>query len=175
MKPGGEPKTGPLPKPGEKLQDQQQKQGGGVPTKPNSPARTQSADVIRTQAPNIAQRLMQDAEGVPMGLAAMYNILQGRGTAQDGHAAVSLLSTILGTAASMAATGAGGPLGFATFMAMVAIVKKAFGGGMPTVNPEHQQEELTRLVQSAADYAQSGNIPAEAWHKGVQEARQQGG
>jgi hypothetical protein len=179
--PGAAPAKG-LPKPGEQQPQGQQKPGGGVPTKPNSPARTQSADVIRTQAPNIAQRLMQ-AAGVPMGLAAMYNILEGRGTAQDGRSAVSLLGNILDTAAASAATGAGGPLGFATFMAikhagvpaMVAIVKKAFGGGMPTVNPEHQQEELTRLVQSAADYAQSGNIPAEAWHAGVQEAKQKQG
>jgi hypothetical protein len=182
--PGAEPTQKILHQQGQKPQQSQQQQpGGGVPTKPNSPARTQSADVIRNQAPNIAQRLMQDGEDVPKGMAAMYHIMQGRGTAQDGHAALSLLGTLLGTAATMAATGAGGPLGFATFMAikhagvpaMVAIVKKAFGGGMPTVNPEHQQEELTRLVQSAADYAQSGNIPAEAWHAGVQEAKQQQG
>lgn len=180
--PGGSPDKS-MPSPGQPQPEGQQQPGGGVPTKPNSPARTQSADVIRNQAQNIAQRLMKDAAGVPKGLAAMYNIMNGRGTAQDGHAAVALLGNILGSAAAMAATGAGGPLGFATFMAikhagvpaMVAIVKKAFAGGMPTVNPEHQQEELTRLVQSAADYAQEGNIPAEAWHRGVAEAKQQGG
>jgi hypothetical protein len=180
--PGATPDKAPM-KPGEPQPQGLQQPGGGVPTKPNSPARSQTADVIRGQAQNIAQRLMQDGEGVPKGLAAMYNILEGRGTAQDGHAAVSLLSSILDNAAAATSTGAGGPLGFATLMAikhagvpaMVAIVKKAFGGGMPTVNPEHQQEELTRLVQSAADYAQAGNIPADAWHKGVQEAKQQQG
>jgi hypothetical protein len=154
-----------------------------TPTAPNSQARSKTAQDIRTQAPNIAQRLMKDTVGVPKGLAAMYNILEGRGTAQDGRAALSLLGTILGTAAAMAATGASGPIGFATFMAikhagipaMVEIVKKAFSGSRPTMNPEHQQEDLKRLVESAADYAQSGNIPAQAWQAGVKEAQQQRG
>lgn len=170
-----------MPKPaGEQAPHEQVKE---TPTAPNSQARTNSAQAIRAQAPNIAQRLMKDAVGVPKGLAAMYNIMEGRGTAQDGRAALSLLGTILGTAASMAATGASGPLGFATFMAikhagipaMVAIVKKAFSGSMPTMNPEHQQEDLKRLVESAADYAQSGSIPAQAWQAGVKEAQQQRG
>lgn len=170
-----------VPKPaGERAPHEQVKE---TPTAPNSQARTNSAQAIRAQAPNIAQRLMKDTAGVPKGLAAMYNILEGRGTAQDGRAALSLLGTILGTAASMAATGASGPIGFATFMAikhagipaMVAIVKKAFSGSMPTMNPEHQQEDLKRLVESAADYAQSGSIPAQAWQAGVKEAQQQRG
>lgn len=150
-----------------------------TPTAPNSQARSKSAQDIRAQAPNIAQRLMNDTVGVPKGLAAMYNILEGRGTAQDGRAALNLLGTILGTAASMAS----GPIGVATFMAikhagipaMVEIVKKAFGGSRPTMNPEHQQEDLKHLVESAADYAQAGNIPAQAWQAGVKEAQQQRG
>lgn len=148
-----------------------------VPTAPNSPARVKTAQAVRAQSANIAQRLMKDA-GTSHGLKAMFNILEGHGTAQDGRAALNLLSKILGMASSVS----GGKIGKATFMAikhagvpaMVEIVKRAFNGSKPSINPEHQREDLDRLVKSAADYAQSGSIPARAWQAGVQEVQQGG-
>lgn len=91
------------------------KKGG---TKPNSPARKQSAAQVRAAAPKLARGILKDSVGVATGIVAMRNLLEFKPKDGDFKKAASLVGTVLGTSAMMAVLGASGPVGFLAFMAV---------------------------------------------------------
>jgi hypothetical protein len=87
-------------------------------TKAGSKTRKKEADSVKAAAPSVARKVLKDVAGVASGLRSAHNVLQGKPKPGDAKKIASLVGTILGTSAMMAALGATGPVGFLAFMAV---------------------------------------------------------
>jgi hypothetical protein len=156
--PGAGPATPPakVQQPGPKLDNRSTEQLKKLPksaqkfvksggTKKNSKARKQSAEQVRAAAPKLARGILKDSVGVVSGLTAMHRMLEFKPKEGDYKKAASLVMTVLGTGAMMAALGATGPAGFLAFMAikhvaapaLYNVVKEALA---PDVKQKKQEE-----------------------------------
>lgn len=100
-----------LPKPVQKFVD-----SGG--TKKGSKERKKAAEAIKPQNFKLARGILKDTVGAASGINSVHNMLNGKPKPGDGKKVASFIGNILGASVTIAALGAGGPVGLLTFMAI---------------------------------------------------------